>query len=95
MSEDTDKNHYSTSDMLEAAKRIRAPGISQRTGRKLKRRSVQPSKEREQFVRVLLVVGFVTAALVVGVASWWLTRNQGEPEKGAPHSLIQIAPSDR
>jgi len=92
MSEDTDKNHYSTADMLEAAKRIRAPGVSPRTGRKLRRRSVQPSKEREQFIRVLLVIGFVAAAVVVGFASWWLTRHQEDEKPGGGGGLIPTAP---
>jgi|GEM_PF-2572403 len=91
MSEDTDKNNYSTADMLEAAKRLRSPGVSQRTGRKLRRRSIQPTKEREQFARVLLVVGFVAAALVVGFASWWLTRHQEQNKDAAP-PLLPSAP---
>lgn len=84
MAQETDKNFYSTSDMLDAARRLRSPGVSQRSGRKLKRRSVQPGRERAQFVRVLLILGFFAAAVVVGFASWWLTRHQEDSQsKGA------------
>jgi len=94
MSEETDKNHYSTADMLEAARRLRAPGVSQRTGRKLKRRSVQPSKERDQFLRVLMVLGFLFAAVVVGFASWWLTRLQESKEGIDPlPTMIPVSPA--
>lgn len=82
MPQETDKNHYSTEDMLEAARRLRSPGVSPRTGRKLKRRSVQPSRERDQFLRILLVLGFLVAAVCVGFASWWLTRYQEEARDG-------------
>ena len=92
MSEETDKNHYSTADMLEAARRIRAPGVSQRTGRKLKRRSVQPTKEREQFVRILIVLGFLAAAVIVGFASWWLTRHQEQRDTKSSTPLLPTAP---
>lgn len=92
MSEETDKNHYSTADMLEAARRIRAPGVSQRTGRKLKRRSVQPTKEREQFVRILIVLGFLAAAVIVGFASWWLTRHQEQRDTESSIPLLPSAP---
>lgn len=95
MSEDTDKNHYSTSDMLEAARRLRSPGVSQRTGRKLRRRSVQPSKERDQFLRVLLILGFLAAAVVVGFATWWLTRHQETKINDAPTPLIPTSPIKR
>ena len=92
MSEETDKNHYSTADMLEAARRIRAPGVSQRTGRKLKRRSVQPTKEREQFVRILIVLGFLAAAVIVGFASWWLTRHQEQRDTESSTPLLPRSP---
>jgi hypothetical protein len=95
MSQDTDKNHYSTADMLEAARRLRAPGVSQRTGRKLRRRSVQPSKERDQFLRVLLLLGFLAAAVVVGFASWWLTRFQESNPKDGSSKVIPTGPVRR
>ncbi len=76
MSRDTQKDRYTTADMLETARRLRAPGVSQRSGRKLKRRSAQPGKERDQFLRVILILGFLVAAVVIGFASWWLTRLQ-------------------
>jgi hypothetical protein len=82
MAQETDKDHYTTEDMLEAARRLRSPGVSQRTGRKLKRRSVQPSRERDHFLRILLVLGFFVAAVCVGFASWWLTRHQEAPMDG-------------
>jgi len=93
MAQETDKDHYSTADMLEAARRLRSPGVSPRTGRKLKRRSVQPGKERDQFVRILLILGFLVAAIVVGVASWWLTRHQESRNRETP-SLIPTRVAD-
>ncbi|MFN0125611.1 MAG: hypothetical protein ACKV19_02865 [Verrucomicrobiales bacterium] len=75
--------------MLEAARRLRSPGVSQRTGRKLRRRSVQPSKERQQFIRVLFILGFLFTAVVVGFASWYLTRLQeSKVDRDSPPSAI-------
>jgi hypothetical protein len=88
MAEETDKDHYSTADMLDAARRLRAPGVSPRTGRKLKRRSVQQGKERDQFLRVLLILGFLAAAVVAGVGTWWLTRLQDTRERNSAPSVI-------
>lgn len=79
--------------MLEAARRLRSPGVSQRTGRKLRRRSLQPGRERDQFLRLLLLLGFLAAAVVVGFASWWLTRFQESNVKESPPGLIPSSPA--
>lgn len=87
MPDEVEKNRYSTSDMLETAKRLRSAGVSPRSGRKLKRRSVQPSRERQQVLKVILIVGIVVTALVAGVATWWLTKNQQQSKSGPAFEL--------
>ena len=81
-----EKTNYTTHDMLEAAKRLRSGGFSARSGKKLKRRTVQPVHEQRRVLRVLLLVVIFLAALVAGFASWWLTSQQAEskPDSSEP-----------
>ncbi len=76
MSLEPEKPQYSTEEMFEAAQRMRGVGYSSRSGRKLRRRTAQPLKERELLMKVLMIVGFIIAALIAGFATWYLTRGQ-------------------
>lgn len=69
-----EKTHYTHEEMLAAAQRMRGVGYSS-SGRKLKRRSVQPAKEREQLLKVLMIVGFLIAALLAGFMTWYLSKD--------------------
>lgn len=79
MSAEPEKSQYTHEEMLAAAQRMRGVGYSS-SGRKLKRRTVQPAKEREQLLKVLMIVGFLIAAIIAGFATWYLTRGQAPME---------------
>jgi hypothetical protein len=89
--EQDSKSSYSYKEMMEMAKRLRSPGYSQRTGRKLKRRSQQPGREREKVRAVLLALVIVLMATVIGVVFWLVTRDHVPVEK-SPGDSVPVAP---
>jgi hypothetical protein len=77
--------------MLDVAKRLRSPGYSQRSGRKLKRRSIQPHKEREKVRSVFFSIAVILMVIVLGIIFWWVTRDHrpiGHPD----HQPVPTAP---
>lgn len=73
------KPRYSVKEMLDLAKRLRSPGYSHRSGRKLKRRSHQPEKERRKVHTVLLAVLLAIMAVVASLVYWLITRDHAAP----------------
>jgi hypothetical protein len=80
--------------MLDVAKRLRSAGFSPRSGRKLKRRSVQPHKEREKVRSVFFAVVVGLMVVVLGIVFWWVTRHHqplGEPDNSAVPTAPKVA----
>ena len=86
MQEDS-KAFFTHKEMLEAVKASRSPGYS-KTGRKLKRRTVQPHKEREKLRWALLAFATVLFLSVMAGVWWFLVRQQAASPGGGPPAGI-------
>ena len=89
--DENSKAFFTHKEMMEAVKTSKSPGYS-KSGRKLKRRTLQPHKEREKMRWVFLALATVLFLVIMGGVWWWMVRQQnsgatGGPPAGIPTSL--------
>lgn len=85
------KTQYTYREMLETAKRLRSPGVSNSTGRRRKRRSVQPVHERRKLQKVFLAVLLMLMAVVSAILAYTVMKDHAPA--GSGRQVLPTAPA--